>query len=167
MSDNERPTPPFDGQQQDQTPGRTAPMQPQPDPVATGQTQPGASEAPLRLRIVLGASEPSSEQGKTPAHRGLHLRGIPIVFVGAAAPRDSVRAIYHRVLSSIPALYGERAAHARAALDSTMWTESPDPRLDLAVRWAALNLDEALACNPDLGCGLIASGLHRYWKPPR
>lgn len=31
MSDNERPTPPFDGQQQDQTPGRTAPMQPQPD----------------------------------------------------------------------------------------------------------------------------------------
>ena len=123
---------------------------------ATGQTEPGASEAPLRLRIVLGASEPSSEQGKTPAHRGLHLRGIPIVFVGAAAPRDSVRAIYHRVLSSIPALYGERAAHARAALDSTMWTESPDPRLDLAVRWAALNLDEALACNPDLGCGLIA-----------
>ncbi|MDR6206535.1 SDR family oxidoreductase [Paraburkholderia graminis] len=31
MSDNERPTPPFDGQQQDQTPGRTVPMQPQPD----------------------------------------------------------------------------------------------------------------------------------------
>jgi len=123
---------------------------------ATGQTQPGASEAPLRLRIVLGASEPSSEQGKTPAHRGLHLRGIPIVFVGAAAPRDSVRAIYHRVLSRLQVLYAERAAHARAALDSTMWTESPDPRLDLAVRWAALNLDEALACNPDLGCGLVA-----------
>src|SRR3954447_17560630 len=31
MSDKERPTPPFDGQQQDQTAGRTAPMQPQPD----------------------------------------------------------------------------------------------------------------------------------------
>src|SRR4051812_19249165 len=31
MSDKERPTPPFPGQQQDQTPGRTADMQPQPD----------------------------------------------------------------------------------------------------------------------------------------
>ncbi|HSE67453.1 MAG TPA: amylo-alpha-1,6-glucosidase, partial [Gemmatimonadales bacterium] len=122
---------------------------------ATGQTEPGASEAPLRLRIVLG-TEPGSEPGKTPAHRGLHLRGIPIVFVGAAAPRDSVRAIYHRVLSGMPALHAERVAHARAVLDSTMWTESPDARLDLAMRWAALNLDEALACNPDLGCGLVA-----------
>src|ERR1700716_1657649 len=31
MSDTERPTPPFAGQQQEQTPGLTAPMQPQPD----------------------------------------------------------------------------------------------------------------------------------------
>ena len=31
MSDTQRPTPPFSAQQQDQTPGRTAPMQPQPD----------------------------------------------------------------------------------------------------------------------------------------
>jgi NAD(P)-dependent dehydrogenase (short-subunit alcohol dehydrogenase family) len=31
MSDTERPTPPFKGQQQDQTPGRTAEMNPQPD----------------------------------------------------------------------------------------------------------------------------------------
>ncbi|MEW9584878.1 SDR family oxidoreductase [Paraburkholderia sp. DGU8] len=31
MSDTERPAPPFSGQQQDQTPGRTADMQPQPD----------------------------------------------------------------------------------------------------------------------------------------
>ncbi|CAB3695263.1 SDR family oxidoreductase [Paraburkholderia rhynchosiae] len=31
MSDTQRPTPPFPGQQQDQTPGRTAVMQPQPD----------------------------------------------------------------------------------------------------------------------------------------
>jgi NAD(P)-dependent dehydrogenase (short-subunit alcohol dehydrogenase family) len=31
MSDTERPTPPFAGQQQEQTPGLTAPMRPQPD----------------------------------------------------------------------------------------------------------------------------------------
>jgi glycogen debranching enzyme len=124
---------------------------------AAGQTEPGMSEAPLRLRIALGGVglEPSTK-AKPSAHQELHLRGIPIVFVGAAAPRDSVKAIYQRVLSNIPALYAERTAHARAVLDSTIWTESPDPRLDLALRWAALNLDEALACNPDVGCGLVA-----------
>lgn len=31
MSETQRPTPPFPNQQQDQTPGKTAPMQPQPD----------------------------------------------------------------------------------------------------------------------------------------
>ena len=30
------------------------------------------------------------------------------------------------------------------------------PALDRAVPWAHLNLDAALACNPDLGCGLVA-----------
>src|SRR2546426_11939557 len=49
-----------------------------------------------------------------------------------------------------------RAAHAQALLDSTLVLDSPDSVLDRAVRWAELNLDEALACNPDLGCGLVA-----------
>ena len=123
---------------------------------ATGQTEPGASEAPLRLRIVLGASEPGSSRRRLRFTGGCTCEASRSSLSVQRRTRDSVRAIYRRVLSSIPALYTERAAHARAVLDSTMWTESPDPKLDLAVRWAALNLDEALACNPDLGCGLVA-----------
>jgi glycogen debranching enzyme len=86
----------------------------------------------------------------------VHAAGIPIVVVGAVAPRDTVRAIYRRVLATAESLYAERAAHADAVLDATVVLHSPDSLLDLAVRWAALNLDAAMACNPDLGCGLVA-----------
>jgi glycogen debranching enzyme len=86
----------------------------------------------------------------------VHAAGIPIVMVGAVAPRDSVRRIYRTVLGEIPALYAARAAHAQAVLDSSVVFQSPDTLLDLAVRWAELNLDAAMACNPDLGCGLVA-----------
>ena len=82
--------------------------------------------------------------------------GIPIVIAGAVAPRDSVRALYRRVLAAAESLYRERAGHARRVLEETVALRSPDPVLDLAVPWAHLNLDAALACNPDLGCGLVA-----------
>jgi glycogen debranching enzyme len=117
------------------------------------------ADAPSELHVAVG------DQGPVPMPRPgepagrlteVHAAGIPIVMVGAVAPRDSVRAIYHRVLDHLPELYAERAAHAQAVLDSTLDLVSPDARLDLAARWASVNLDEAMACNPDLGCGLIA-----------
>lgn len=117
------------------------------------------ADAPSELHIAVG------DQGPVPMPRPgepagrltqVHAAGIPIVMVGAVAPRDTVRAIYQAVLAHIPELYAARAAHAQAVLDSTLAIESPDPKLDLAARWAAINLDEAMACNPDLGCGLVA-----------
>lgn len=126
---------------------------------ATNQPAHNVPEAPNQLRIAVGdqAPVPMPRPGE-PAGRltQVHATGIPIVMVGAAAPRDSVRAIYRRVLASVPRLYAGRAAHAGAVLDSALWTETPDSMFDLAVRWAALNLDEALVCNPDLGCGPVA-----------
>jgi glycogen debranching enzyme len=117
------------------------------------------ADAPSELHIAVG------DQGPVPMPRPgepagrltlVHAAGIPIVMVGGATPRDSVRAAYRRVLANVGALYAARAAHAQAVLDSTLTIESPDTLLDLAVRWAAVNLDEAMACNPDLGCGLVA-----------
>ena len=117
------------------------------------------ADAPSELHIAVGDQGPvTMPRPGEPAGRltEVHAAGIPIVMVGAVAPRDSVRAIYRRVLGHLPELYAERAAHAQAVLDSTVEVESPDRQLDLAVRWASVNLDEAMACNPDLGCGLIA-----------
>jgi glycogen debranching enzyme len=117
------------------------------------------ADAPSELHIAVGDQGPvAMPKPGEPAGRltAVHAAGIPIVMVGAVAPRDSVRAIYRRVLRTAETLYAARAAHAQAVLDSTFILKSPDSLLDLAVRWAELNLDQALACNPDLGCGLVA-----------
>ncbi|HEU4763606.1 MAG TPA: hypothetical protein VFS28_03065 [Gemmatimonadales bacterium] len=126
---------------------------------ATNQPAHNVPESPSQLRIAVG------DQGPVPMPRPgepegrlvhVHAAGIPIVIAGGAMSRDSVVALYHRVLDSLPALYAARAAHAQAVVDSAVAIRSGDPRFDRAVSWAALNLDEAMVCNPDLGCGLVA-----------
>lgn len=117
------------------------------------------ADAASELHIAVGDQGPvAMPRPGEPAGRltEVHAAGIPIVMVGAVASRDSVRAIYRRVLGHVADLYSARAAHAQGVLDSTVGFQSPDPALDLAVRWASLNLDEAMVCNPDLGCGLVA-----------
>lgn len=126
---------------------------------ATNQPAHNVPEAPNQLRIAVGDQTPiPMPRPGEPAGRltHVHASGIPIVIVGAALPRDSVRAIYERVLAHIPQLYEARAAHADSVLAGALELESPDSLLDLAVRWAELNMDEAMVCNPDLGCGLVA-----------
>lgn len=126
---------------------------------ATNQPAHNVPESPNQLRIAVGdqTTVPMPRPGE-PAGRltMVHASGIPIVMVAATASRDSVREIYRRVLANVSQLYEERAAHARAVTDSAMWVESPDTLFNLAVRWAAINMDEAMVCNPDLGCGLVA-----------
>jgi len=117
------------------------------------------ADAASELHIAVGDQGPMAmPRPGEPAGRltRVHAAGIPLVMVGAIAPRDSVRAMYRQVLAHVAQLYAARAAHAQEVLDSTIVFESPDSALDLAVRWASLNLDEAMACNPDLGCGLVA-----------
>ena len=127
--------------------------------LATNQPAHDVPNAPSQLRIRVGDSiqatmpRPGEPAGKLAP---VHVRGIPIVLVGAVAARDSVKGIYRRVLADIPKLYQERVSHARTVLQRSLRIESPDPMLNQALSWAALNLDEALACNPDLGCGLVA-----------
>ena len=77
-----------------------------------------------------------------------------------ARARRSARA-YRRLLSRAAELYDgppppRRRPCARTACGSTR----PDDRLDLALEWAKVNLDEQRVCNPDLGCGLVAG-----WGP--
>lgn len=126
---------------------------------ATNQPAHDVPDAPSQLRIRVGDSvTPAMPRPGEPAGKltPIHIRGIPIVIVGATVSRDSVKAIYRRVLADIPKLYQERVAHSQMVLQQSLRVESPDPDLNRAMSWAALNLDEALACNPDLGCGLVA-----------
>ncbi len=85
---------------------------------------------------------------------------IPIAVAAATAPRDSVARIYQRLLENGAALYRERLEHVRSLLANTTSIDTPDDDLDLALEWSKINLDEAVVCNPDLGCGLVAG-----WGP--
>jgi len=114
-------------------------------------------DAPSEMRIAVGDQEPvPMPRPGEPAGRLVNVvsRGIPIVIVGQIAPRDTVLATYHRVLASLPQLYAERVAHADSVVAGAVGFA--DTAVDRRARWAELNLDEALVCNPDLGCGPVA-----------
>ncbi len=81
---------------------------------------------------------------------------IPIIIAGGIMPRDSLAVVYDRLLENAESYYDQRVEHARQIREHHASITTPDPQLDLALEWAKVNLDEALACNPDLGCGLVA-----------
>ncbi len=85
---------------------------------------------------------------------------VPIAVAAGTAERDTVVAEYHRLLRDAEALYLEKRAYVDRFFASTTQLDTPDDELDLALEWAKWNLDEALVCNPDLGCGLVAG-----WGP--
>ena len=114
-------------------------------------------DAPSEMRIAVGDQTPvPMPRPGEPAGRLVNVvsRGIPIVVVGQIAPRDTVVATYRRVLADLPRLYAERVAHADSLVGRLLGVD--DPRVNGIVRWAELNLDEAMVCNPDLGCGPVA-----------
>jgi glycogen debranching enzyme len=85
---------------------------------------------------------------------------IPIAIAAAIGPRDSVRAIYRRLITRAEALYRERRTYDNTLLASTTTIDSPDDAFDLAFQWSKVDLDAQTVCNPDLGCGLVAG-----WGP--
>ncbi len=114
-------------------------------------------DAPSEMRIAVGDQEPvPMPRPGEPAGRLVNVvsRGIPIVIVGQIAPRDTVLATYRRVLARLPQLYAERVAHADSVVANAVGFG--DTAVDRRAKWAELNLDEAIVCNPDLGCGPVA-----------
>ena len=114
-------------------------------------------DAPSEMRIAVGDQQPvPMPRPGEPAGRLVNVvsRGIPIVIVGQIAPRDTALATYRRVLDRLPQLYAERAAHADSVVAGA--AGFGDTAVDRRARWAELNLDEAMVCNPDLGCGPVA-----------
>ena len=85
---------------------------------------------------------------------------VPIAIAAGTGPRAETAAVYERVLSRAPELYTARRRHADLLRDGGLSVDTPDDRLDLALEWAKVNLDEQTVCNPDLGCGLVAG-----WGP--
>jgi glycogen debranching enzyme len=83
-------------------------------------------------------------------------RLVPIVIVGGVEGRDKARAVYQRILGSVPALYAKNVAYYRALQERTAGVDTPDDRLDAAFDWAKVGLDKGAATSPLLGTGLLA-----------
>ncbi|MFN8574995.1 MAG: GH116 family glycosyl hydrolase [Gemmatimonadaceae bacterium] len=118
--------------------------------------------APPQFVIGVGSSDERYTEprlGEPPGKNvNVHTAYIPIVLAGGEMSRDSVRALY-AALSAPRAAEREwlqRVAHADSLRTQTVAVVSPDERLNRAVEWAKVNLDDAMVCNPDLGCGLVA-----------
>lgn len=88
----------------------------------------------------------------------IHEGFIPIVMAGGEMPRDSARALYNRLVAPGAAEreWRKRVAHFDSIRTQTTRIVTPDTALNRAFEWAKVNLDEAMVCNPDLGCGLVA-----------
>jgi hypothetical protein len=85
---------------------------------------------------------------------------VPIAIAAGTMPRDTLFALYRRLITDAGRYYQERRAYDSTLLAETATLETPDPRLNLALQWSKVDLDEQQVCNPDLGCGLVAG-----WGP--
>ena len=81
---------------------------------------------------------------------------VPIVIAGSVEGRDKAKATYDRLLASARSLYESNVAYYRGLQQRTLTVETPDERLDTALRWAKVGVDKGIATNPLLGTGLVA-----------
>ena len=118
--------------------------------------------APPEFTIGVGSSTERYTEprlGEPPGGNvNIHAKYIPIVLAGGELPRDSVLALYRRLLEpgAIEREWRKRVAHADSIRTQQVSVSTGDATLDRAVEWAKVNLDESMVCNPDLGCGLVA-----------
>ncbi len=116
-------------------------------PYASGGTTHAAHDAPTipsRFTLAFDTARTSTDF-------------IPIVIAGGAtAARDSVDAVYRRLLAGAERYWREKVTHYEHVRRGQLSIRSPEPMLDLALEWAKVNLDQQTVCNPDLGCGLVA-----------
>ena len=81
---------------------------------------------------------------------------VPIVLAGGALPIDSVASVYQRLQSNSARYWRDKVERYRHIRLDVLGITTPDTRLDNALEWSKTNLAQAMVCNPDFGCGLVA-----------
>ena len=79
---------------------------------------------------------------------------LVVSFAGSSTPGEEPLAIAQALASQHEEQ--ERRARARFAGLNLLDIETPDSSVNRALRWAQVTLEQAWACNPQLGCGLVA-----------
>lgn len=100
-------------------------------------------------------------QGENGPTLGLSLRpstsGDLSLYIALNSPQTrDTGALYQKLVSNLKALHDEYDHHI-AELRKTMITvTTPDDRVNRAIAWSELALDQAWVCNNALGCGYVA-----------
>jgi glycogen debranching enzyme len=94
---------------------------------------------------------------KIPAGAGVLKRTFFPIFVSAShSGRKLADSVYSRLEKDLGKLYMERFQHADRLLNEQLSVQTPNTLLNKAFQWAKVSVDNALVCNPQLGCGLVA-----------
>jgi glycogen debranching enzyme len=105
--------------------------------------------------------ENRAEQGAAEAELGLTLQpdaaGVAKVFCvlnSANAPDKS--ALLREMVDNGEALQSKARLHYADVIENMLRVKTPDERVNKAIPWSEIALDQAWMCNPDLGCGYVA-----------
>src|SRR3990172_36223 len=102
------------------------------------------SDVPNQFKIEI--KDPGAVRGKY----------VPIILAGGKGDRDSIKAIYTRLMQNPEAMYRQNVEHYRKLRTSTMQVETPVREINLALEWAKVAYDNLMVDNPDLGYGMVA-----------
>jgi len=83
--------------------------------------------------------------------------GVARVYVALNPPHAADGgALLRELVRNRQADEAKGAAHVDEILNTALRVETPDARVNQAIAWAEIALDQAWVCNPDLGCGFVA-----------
>ena len=111
--------------------------------VAHGQIENNRRDAEFERSISLTVRAAPGEQG-----------GATIAFAGASTPNDTPLLVAMKLAAR--ARGDEARARSRYAELKVIDVETPDTAVNRALHWAQVTLEQAWACNPQLGCAMLA-----------
>jgi len=83
--------------------------------------------------------------------------GLATVYIALNPPGESDPAtLFHQLVQDRAALQAQYDQHVHDVAESMLSITTPDPRVNQAIAWSEIALDQAWVCNRDLGCGYVA-----------
>lgn len=81
---------------------------------------------------------------------------IPIITAGGIQGIYDARSTYQKLLTDFPQLYAKSLSHYEDLDRDGPQFMTPDPRINEALRWSRVALDQLKVCNPYLGCSYVS-----------
>ena len=83
--------------------------------------------------------------------------GLATVYIALNPPGESDPAtLFHQLVQDRAALQAQYDQHVHDVAESMLSITTPDPRVNQAIAWSEIALDQAWVCNRDLGRGYVA-----------